>query len=227
MWLLRMHRVLSVIIIFLAGHTYAIAQTAVIPPDQLVQSVIQSVVNGAQYDRAIQAGDEERMVELINDNVSPHLDFERMTALAAGRLWPLATPAQKVRLIHEFRRLLIFTYSAVMMGYKTGTVIYVPFRSSPGDTDVTVRIKVNQSGKSEIPIDFSMELKGGEWKAYDVTIGGVSLVTNYRDTFKQEADRAGIDGLIAMLKQRNEDLERKVGRTNKRNSTSRKNAPQP
>ncbi|HCZ15919.1 MAG TPA: hypothetical protein DHV85_15290, partial [Candidatus Accumulibacter sp.] len=55
--------------------------------------------------------------------------------------------------------------------------------------------------------NYALEKHADGWKVYDVIVAGVSLVTNYRDTFKQEVSNNGIDGLITMLSNRNKQLE--------------------
>jgi phospholipid transport system substrate-binding protein len=42
------------------------------------------------------------------------------------------------------------------------------------------------------------------WKAYDIIVGGVSLVTNYRDEFTEQIKNGGIDGLIKTLQAKNQ-----------------------
>ena len=48
-----------------------------------------------------------------------------------------------------------------------------------------------------------MEKKADGWKCYDVIVGGVSLVTNYRDEFNDQVKNGGVDGLIKTLADRN------------------------
>jgi phospholipid transport system substrate-binding protein len=54
-----------------------------------------------------------------------------------------------------------------------------------------------------VQIDYSMEKKADGWKAYDVIVAGVSLVTNYRDEFNEQVKAGGVDGLIARLVEKN------------------------
>jgi len=86
---------------------------------------------------------------------------------------------------------------------------YKPLKLQPGDTEVVVRSLVKQSGGGDpIDINYSMEKTDAGWKVYDVAIGGVSLVQNYRSTFSSEIQRSGIDGLIATLAEKNRTLAR-------------------
>jgi phospholipid transport system substrate-binding protein len=60
-----------------------------------------------------------------------------------------------------------------------------------------------RQGGQPVQIDYSLEKAADGWKAYDVVIGGVSLVTNYRDEFNQQVQSGGVDGLIKTLAERN------------------------
>jgi phospholipid transport system substrate-binding protein len=126
-----------------------------------------------------------------------------MTALAAGRAYRQATPEQKKRLAEEFKSLLIRTYSNALNQYRDQTISYEPLRAEPNATEVTVRTQVNRPGQTPVSIDYSMEKTPEGWKAYDVIVAGVSLVTNYRDEFTEQVRQGGIDGLIKALAAKN------------------------
>lgn len=53
-----------------------------------------------------------------------------------------------------------------------------------------------------------MHLGNDAWKVYDVTVDGVSLVTNYRGTFAGQIRDSGMDAVIADLRQRNARIAR-------------------
>jgi phospholipid transport system substrate-binding protein len=101
--------------------------------------------------------------------------------------------------------LLVRTYSKALTEYRNETIKFKPTGLKPEDTDVRVRTEISQgnSGKP-ISLDYFMEKSASGWKAYDIEIGGVSLVTNYRDSFGGEIRRSGIDGLIKSLQSKNQ-----------------------
>ena len=118
-----------------------------------------------------------------------------------------ADPAQRKTLIDEFRTLLVHTYSGALAEYKNEAIEVLPLRAAPTDTDVDVRTQVKRPGTQPIGIDYSMEKTADGWKVYDVVIAGVSLVTNYRDTFNAQVRDGGVDGLIKTLAEKNRTLE--------------------
>jgi phospholipid transport system substrate-binding protein len=178
-------------------------------PEVLVKRVSQDVLATIKGDPLIQAGNEARIREVIESKLVPNFDFTRMTALAMGRNWRAATPEQQKRLTDEFKTLLVRTYSGALNQYRNETIDYKPLRMNPTDVDVTVRTLVMKPVGSPVQIDYSLEKKAEGWKAYDVIVGGVSLVTNYRDEFNDQIAKGGIDGLVKTLADRNRGVAAK------------------
>jgi phospholipid transport system substrate-binding protein len=174
---------------------------AQIAPDAQVKAVTGEVTALLKADPSIPASP-TKLASVIEGKLAPNFNFTRMTQLAMGRNWAKASPEQQQVLTGEFKNLLVRTYSGALSSYRNNSVDFKPVRMQPSDTDVIVKTLV-QSGGSPIPIDYNMEKVGDGWKAYDVTVGGVSLVTNYREEFNNIVRDAGVDGLIKQLQQKN------------------------
>jgi phospholipid transport system substrate-binding protein len=199
----------------LAALCFSVFATAVgaqdLAPDALVKSISDDVFSIVKNDKDIKTGNRTKINELVEAKVLPHFNFNRMTALAVGRNWPKANAAQQTALVTEFRTLLVHTYSGALSTYKNEVIEFKPLRAAAGATDVTVRTQVKRPGSEPIGIDYSMEKTPGGWKVYDVAVAGVSLVTNYRDSFNAEIHDGGVDGLIKSLASKNRSLETQGG----------------
>jgi len=193
--------------LFLAAAVPALAQEA---PDAMVKRVAEEVLQIVRTDPKVQAGDQQRMREVIETKLLPHFDFERMTALAMGRNWQKATPEQQKALADQFRTLLVRTYSGALSQYRDQKMDYKPLRAEATATEVTVRTEVIRSGQAPVSIDYGMTKTASGWKAYDVIVGGVSLVTNYRDEFNEQIKSGGVDGLIKTLTEKNKNATGKL-----------------
>lgn len=178
-----------------------------VEPDQLVKSVTEEVLQIVRGDKEIQNGNARKAVALVEAKVLPHFNFTRMTQLALGREWRNASPAQQKALTDEFRTLLVSTYSKALTEYRNQTIDYKPFSAKAGETDVKVKTQINQPGGKPIQLDYSLEKQGAAWKVWDIEVAGVSLVTNYRETFATEVRNGGIDGLIKALRTKNASNE--------------------
>ena len=179
----------------------ALAQEA---PDALVKRVAEEVLQIIKTDPKVQAGDQQRVREVVETKLLPYFDFERITALAMGRNWRQATPEQQKQLVDQFRALLVRTYSGALAQYRDQKMDYKPLRADANATDVTVRTEVIRQGQAPVQIDYSMTKSPSGWKVYDVIVGGVSLVTNYRDEFNEQIKSGGVDGLIKTLTAKNQ-----------------------
>jgi phospholipid transport system substrate-binding protein len=175
------------------------------PPDALVKSVTLEVVELITKEK----GNRAKIVSVIEEKVLPHFNFTAMTALAVGQNWGKASPEQKKRLTEEFRTLLVRTYASALAAYSEQKFDFRPLRAKPTDTDVTVNVRVLQPGGQPVTLDYSMEKTANGWKVYDVMVGGVSLVANYRTEFANAVRSSGIDGLIKDLQTKNRALAEK------------------
>ncbi|RJG08122.1 ABC transporter substrate-binding protein [Noviherbaspirillum cavernae] len=185
-------------------------------PDVLVKRISQEVLDAARSDRDIQAGNQKRVLELVETKILPHVDFQRMTALASGRFWREATPEQQKQLTNEFRALLVYTYSGAISQIRDQKLEYKPMRSDPADLDVEVRSQVVQSrGGDPIQLNYRLAKTPTGWKIYDVNVLGAWLVETYKGNFATEISKGGIDGLIKTLTEKNKKLAASAAKTAK------------
>ncbi|MDN4053618.1 ABC transporter substrate-binding protein [Massilia sp. YIM B02763] len=184
----------------------AIAQEA---PDALVKRVSNDVINTVKADKDIQAGNRQKIIDLVNSKILPYVDAQKMTQQAAGRFWRQASPEQQKQLTEEFRTLLVYTYSGALSQIKNETVEFKPFRADPADTDVEVRSQVNVTRGEPITLNYRLSKGPQGWKIYDLNVLGAWLVQTYTSTFSSEIGKGGIDGLIKKLRDRNQQLASK------------------
>ncbi len=175
-------------------------------PDALVKRISQEVVDAVKSDKHIQNGDQKKVLDIVESKILPYVDFQRMTALAAGRFWREATPEQQKKLTDEFRSLLVYTYSGAISQIKDQRLEFKPMRSDPSDTEVEVRTQVMQPRGEAIQINYRLEKLATGWKIYDVNVLGAWLVATYKGSFASEIGKSGIDGLIKTLSDKNKRL---------------------
>jgi phospholipid transport system substrate-binding protein len=178
-----------------------------VAPDTLIKNVTNEVLEIVRKDKDIQNGNTRKAVELVEAKVLPYFNFTRMTQLALARDWRKASAAQQKVLTEEFRELLVRTYSKALTEYKNQTIDFKPFSLKPNETDARVRTEIKQPGGKPIQLDYYLEKTGANWKVYDIEVSGVSLVTNYRETFASAINKDGIDGLVKVLKDKNKSGE--------------------
>jgi phospholipid transport system substrate-binding protein len=196
----RFFAVLSVALLLSGGAVWADNAPAT-APDALVHKTTDEIVASIKADRDAYAKDHNKLYKMAEEKVLPHFDFVRMSQWVLGLNWRKATPEQRGRFVAQFRDLLVRTYSTALLNYNDQEIIYRPLTLQPTDDDVLVKTEVKQGGGApNIPINYSFyKNKDGAWKVYDVTIDGVSLVTNYRSVYASKVKDQGMDGLLASM----------------------------
>lgn len=147
--------------------------------------------------------DEAFLQETIDTYITPNLDFVAMTKLAIGKNWKKASKAQRKALVEQFHLLLLNTYSNALTQYSGQKINFLPFRAGKREDRAEVRSEFQQTGGAAISVNYKLRKKDA-WLIYDISIDGISLVTNYRTGFTSKINSEGIDGLIAELVQKNE-----------------------
>jgi phospholipid transport system substrate-binding protein len=172
-------------------------------PEALIEKLGKELIANIRSDKAIQGGDIAKLSELVDRLVMPHVNFQRMTSLAAGRWWRQASPEQRDALMTEFRTLLLRTYAGALAAVDDQTIRMRPTRGVTDTADVIVRSEIVQPRGEPIQLDYRMQKTENGWKIYDVNVLGVWLVETYRTQFNQEAAKSGVDGLIKSLAEKN------------------------
>ena len=185
----------------LAGPVLAADEAA----EGLIKRLSTEVLDSIRADKAIQAGDVNRIIALVDNRIMPNVNFQRMTASAVGPGWRQATPEQQKRLQEEFKTLLVRTYAGALTQVSDQTITVKPMRAAAEDKEVVVRTEVRGQGDA-IQLDYRLEKTPGEgagWKIYNINVLGVWLVETYRSQFAQEINAKGLNGLITTLTERN------------------------
>lgn len=202
-----LYRIFSLMVAMVIG-AFAFAAEAKgavspLPPQQLVERTAAQMISALKAEKTTIEKQPQRLYDLVNTIVLPHFDFEFMAKRVLGAHWKTAKPDQRTQFTNEFRGLLVRTYANSLNDYVDNSINYLPARSDDGENRVTVRSEVTRPGNQPLMVDYRLNRVGENWKVYDVTIDGVSLVTNYRSSFFSEIDRGGIDALIKKLETRN------------------------
>jgi phospholipid transport system substrate-binding protein len=180
-------------------------------PDELIKATSEKVLNALEQNKEKYDQQPEELHALVEDIILPHLDFRAMSKLALGKNWRKANDAQQERFVDAFKSMLIRTYSKSLTEYAGQAIKFLPYRP-PAEGKRTVKVKtvISQDNGPEIPIDYSLRIKNDIWKVYDIKIDGISLVTNYRNSFASDINRVGIDGLIDKLLAKSASRSEKV-----------------
>ncbi len=156
--------------------------------------------------------DEAGIQDLVDRILLPHVDFGRASRLVLGKHWRTATPDQRTRFEAEFRGFVIRFYTTALSEWlktndvPTAPVVIGEVHGQAGDKVVQVPSKFKRPDGTQVDVGYRVFWDGAAWKVIDVSVEGISMVTNYRASFSSEISQFGLDGLIERLAQRNVEL---------------------
>jgi phospholipid transport system substrate-binding protein len=192
---MRIHRIaLSMLLALLvtAGLAWAGA-----PTDQLrghVDQVVRLLDDPALKNKPAERHDRVRKVA---EDIFDYTDTARR---ALGPHWNARTPQEKEEFSRLFADLLDRSYISKIDLYQGEKVRWVG-ESITGDEALVKTQIATKSGQS-VPVDYRLHDRDGRWLVYDVTIEGVSLVSNYRTQFNKVVQTESYQALVDKLRAR-------------------------
>lgn len=183
-------------------------QAAPTSPEALVKQTVDQVLTTLRDKKEEFKQQPGKLYQLVDTEVLPHFDFDRMSRLVLAQNWKTATPAQQEKFVKEFRTLIVRTYALSLLNYTDETISYLPMEGDPSSRKVTMRTEITKPGSTQkLPIEYKMYLPKDKWQVYDVTVDNISLVLNYRQSYADEIRRNGLDKLITDMAKKNAEAE--------------------
>jgi len=177
-------------------------------PQKVIQETSDLLYDIIQKDKD-RLDDRDYVFQLVNEVLEPRVDLDKVSKLVLGKYWRKATDEQKTQFQKEFKGLLVNTYSTAFKEFDEWTVHFIPMTLDPTKTRLTVKTEIIQPSRPPVAVNYRMAInKEGNWKAYDVIIEGISMVTNYKASFSKTIKKAGgLDKVIQQLAEKNKQSE--------------------
>jgi phospholipid transport system substrate-binding protein len=185
------------VILLLVNSAWALASVS---PSMRIKQTVDEVLKVLQTPDL----DKQQRRDMVRIIVRPRFDYRAMSQIILASNWKQATDQEKNRFVDLFRELLEHTYFSAMESY-TGETVRMG-RERITDKRAIVQTYVNTSNK-EVPVNYNLRLKNDDWYAFDVTVDGVSLVSNYRTSFRNLVREKGMEGLLQELERKVESLK--------------------
>jgi phospholipid transport system substrate-binding protein len=188
----------------------ALVVAAAPPPSEQVRNSMAAVIEVLKDPELRESSRAAERRAALRRIVAELFDYDEMTRRALGPHWAERTPAERKEMVRLFRELLERAYLGELERYSGERIV---FTTETVDGDVaTVGTRVMAQGGSDIPIDYRLLLRGDRWRAWDLTIDGASLVSNYRGQFDRIVKAASYEELVRRLRTK---LEEPAARTRK------------
>jgi phospholipid transport system substrate-binding protein len=131
-------------------------------------------------------------------------DFGEIAKRSMARHWQPLSEAQRNEFVGLFADLLERSYISKIETYGGEKIQYTAERMD-GDY-ATVSTKIVTKNGTEVPVDYRMIKRSDRWLVYDVSIEGVSLVSNYRTQFNKIIQTSSYNELVSKLKNKQDEL---------------------
>jgi phospholipid transport system substrate-binding protein len=124
-------------------------------------------------------------------------DFGEMAKRSLGPHWAARTPAERTRFVALFTDLMQHSYISKVDQHGGAKMV---FRGETVDGDfASVRTTIPLSNGSEMPLEYRMHTAAARWQVYDLSIDGISLVSNYRAQFNKVIRTDSYETLVTRL----------------------------
>lgn len=172
-------------------------------PQQLIEQSSQNLLRALDADRESYRKDPKKLRALVDKHLLPNFDVEYSARLVLGKNWRTATPEQRTRFVNAFYQSLMRNYGNAMVDFTADRLKILPYKGDPASNTATVRTEIKRDNGAPVPVNYSLHATPAGWKAWDVTIEGISYVKNYRTDFGAEVEQKGIDAVIMRLETQN------------------------
>jgi phospholipid transport system substrate-binding protein len=191
-----LYSLLCIVLVSAAAPAFADTQM----PDKVVQGLVDDLAKTMEARRAELQKDRESLLKVIDSIVLPHFDIDYASILVLGQNARTASPEQRARFAKAMYNSITHRYAEGLLKYTEGRVRVLPLSGDLNDKRTLVRTQVVLDDGKVVPVDYAFrKTSGGDWKAYDVIIEGISYVTNYRNQVAAEISKSSLDALTTRL----------------------------
>jgi phospholipid transport system substrate-binding protein len=182
-----------------------VTQAASSDPINLLQSVADQMISSLKQHKTTLKENPSLVYSLANRIIVPHADLSEMSKrVLPPKTWNSATSSQRQQFEHEFSTLLVRTYASALAQYKDEIIKFFPVRGGyQGKSSVRVNSQIIRTNGPSITVIYSLVSNGGQWRLYDMTVEGVSMLESFRSQFADQLARGDMASLINVLKQHN------------------------
>lgn len=175
------------------------AATSTLAPQELIEQTAQKMLDELEANRAAYKKDPAKIRQLVDRVLLPHFDTEYAARLVLGRHWRTAQAEQRERFVEAFYDSLLDNYGTALAEFTGDRMRILPTKVPPDADRATVRTEVKRSNGTRVPVNYSLRKTADGWKAWDVSIEGISYVKSFREDFGAEIDQKGLDAVIRRL----------------------------
>ncbi len=141
------------------------------------------------------------MQNIVEEELMPSIDYKYASYRILGKHLRKTTKEQRAKFVGSMRNYLARTYSTALMQYKNQQVIFEPEKSVEGKKIVAIKTQIVDINKPTIDVIFKMRRnkKTGEWKAFDMVVEGISLLSSKQAELSKRIAKQGVEQVSVEL----------------------------
>ena len=182
-----------------AGTALAVATVDASGPSQLIETAANTMVTEISTRRAEFRKEPAKLYKLVDEVLLPHFDVEYAARAVLGPTWRTATEDQRKRFIQAFYHSLLNNYGDALVDFTGDRIKVFPLTVAADATRATVRTEVKRGNGQKVPVNYTLRKTEAGWKAWDVTIEGISYVKSFKEDFAGEISQKGLESVIQRL----------------------------
>lgn len=173
-----------------------------VSPVVMLEQTANEIISNLKQNKMKLKSNPDIVYKAVAAHLLPKVDVAGMSRSVLGRqAWTKATPEERELFSKEFTRLVIRTYSSPLAQYSDETVQFLPVRGAGNTRFMRVNSVIVRSQGQNIPMSYSLISKNGQWKIYDISVEGVSLLQSFRSQFAQALQNSTIKDVIKQMQQ--------------------------
>lgn len=171
-------------------------------PEAMLQTSAEQILSVLKANQSKLKSKPDIIYRAVEQYLLPHVDLVGMSRSVLGReAWMSASESERQAFSRAFTKLVIRTYAGPLSKYDGETVRFYPSRNAETGRFVRIESEIIRPAGPPIPLSYSMVSKNGEWKVYDLSVEGISLLQSFHNQFAQVLSHASLSELTQQMQQ--------------------------
>jgi len=169
-------------------------------PVPMLQNSANQIIDTLKKNKGSLKSNHQIIYQAVERYLLPNVDVNGMSRSVLGRqAWTKASAAERSQFSQAFTKLVIRTYASPLAEYTDEKVNFMPVRGSLEGRFVRVNSTIVRPNGQTIPLTYSLVAQNGQWKIYDLSVEGVSLLQSFRSQFADALQNSSMQELIAKM----------------------------
>jgi phospholipid transport system substrate-binding protein len=173
-----------------------------VKPDTVLKTTVDQLSKDISANHVVYKADKGKFYKMVDEVVVPRFDTAFITQIVLGPAYRTATDDQKARFTDAFKNMLVRAYADAMLdNYDSVKIEWLPVRMAPNADSATVQTKLQRADGNQYGINFLVHKLDTDWKIYDISVEGISLVTSFKAQINGEIKKSSLDAVIQKMEQ--------------------------